>query len=469
MDFIRGRYSWAIRPLIILIDLAIINALSLIYFNFLDPTLISYNAPVFNNKQITFSVYISLFWLFFAYIIGYYKVYRHTLFVKIVSLITQQFLVFGIIVFSFIGVFRSIDVEAIITLKYIASCFIIVSVFKILSFYILKQIRLYLEGNIRRVIVIGKGSGAIKLRQLFHTKKELGYKIIDTNNTEGYPIENSDYKSLLEFIKTRKNIDEVYCAIDEMSEELINDYVQLCSLNKINIKFVPNKEDNFTKSLQTQYYNYIPVLSLREVALNKEINKVIKRAFDLLFSTFIIVFILSWLIPVLGVLIKLESKGPIFFKHKRHGKNYEEFTCYKFRSLHYDSKVDYKHVKQNDQRLTRVGKFIRKTSIDELPQFINSFLGTMSVVGPRPHMIAYTSDYSKKIDKYKFTYRHSIKPGITGLAQVKGFRGEVKNDSDIVNRIKYDIFYIENWSLFLDIKIILQTLVNLLKGDNKAY
>ena len=173
--------------------------------------------------------------------------------------------------------------------------------------------------------------------------------------------------------------------------------------------------------------------------------------------------------PLLGLLIKLESKGPVFFKHQRHGLNYNEFSCYKFRSLSSQKINDVNHVKENDDRVTKLGKFIRRTSIDELPQFFNSFIGNMSIVGPRPHMISYTSEYSKKIDKYKFTYRHSVKPGITGLAQVNGFRGEVKNDSDIVNRIKYDIFYIENWSLFLDIKIIFQTLINLFRGDDKAY
>ncbi len=178
---------------------------------------------------------------------------------------------------------------------------------------------------------------------------------------------------------------------------------------------------------------------------------------------------LSWLVPVLGILIKIESKGPVFFKHTRHGLNYKEFTCYKFRSLSNHLANDADHVKENDDRVTKIGKFIRRTSIDELPQFINTFLGSMSIVGPRPHMISYTSEYSKKIDKYKFTYRHSVKPGITGLAQIKGFRGEVKSDIDIVNRIKFDIFYIENWSLLLDLNIIFQTIFNTFKGEEKAY
>ena len=126
-------------------------------------------------------------------------------------------------------------------------------------------------------------------------------------------------------------------------------------------------------------------------------------------------------------------------------------------------------VKKDDDRVTKIGRFLRRTSLDELPQFFNVFFGDMSVVGPRPHMLKYTKDYAKKIDKYNYVFRHSVKPGITGLAQVSGYRGEIKNDEDIVNRIKYDIFYIENWSLILDLKIIFETIINIIRGEDKAY
>lgn len=447
----------------------VINALSLYIFNFLDKSYIDSIISVFSNKQLLFSTYISFFWLFFAYVIGFYKVYRFTLLTKIIALITQQGVIFTGVVFSFIGVFRIADIQASLTLSYIALCLSFIGSLKIGSYFILKKIRLLLDGNIRNVLIIGQGAGAKKLKQLFNRKKELGYRLIIPKKKNDELIQESDFLEQIQYIKNHPNVDEIYCAIDELSEKQINDCVKYASINKSNIKFIPNKLNDYTKNLKTQYYNYIPVLSLREVALNNDINKIIKRTFDIVFSAFIIVFILSWLTPILALLIKIESKGPVFFKHKRHGKNYIEFTCYKFRSLAVNTQVDYKHVKENDQRVTRVGRFIRKTSIDELPQFLNSFLGTMSVVGPRPHMVSYNSIYSKKIDPYKFTFRHSVKSGITGLAQVKGFRGEVKSDSDIINRIKYDIFYIENWTLFLDIKIIFETLVNLIKGDFKAY
>jgi putative colanic acid biosynthesis UDP-glucose lipid carrier transferase len=182
----------------------------------------------------------------------------------------------------------------------------------------------------------------------------------------------------------------------------------------------------------------------------------------------IIVGVLSWLSVILAILIKLESKGPVFFKQKRNGLNYQLFGCYKFRSMNLNEVSDHVQVEQRDDpRITRIGKFIRKTSIDELPQFFNVLLGDMSVVGPRPIMRSHTEMYAQKIDK--FMVRHLIKPGITGLAQTSGFRGSILNDKDIINRVRYDIFYIENWSILLEIKIIFMTLYNAIKGEEKAY
>ena len=457
------------RPFLIVIDLITINYLSLIFFDLRNKELISYYSEYLNNKQLVFTVFVSVFWLISTAFIKFYKIYRFTSALHIISLLVKQYIFYSIIVLAFIGLFRSVDISAFVTLNYLISCFAIIGVIKLISYYTLKQFRRYFKGNLRRVVIIGEGKGVKELRTLFNSKKELGYKILEVKNENEDQEKKNTIESALNFIDSHSEIDEVYCSIDELSDKQINQFVKIASLKKINIKFIPNKEDNFTKNLNKEYYNYTPVLTLKEVALNNEINQIIKRVFDIVLSLFVIVFILSWLVPVLGLLIKLESKGPIFFKHKRHGLNYKEFNCYKFRSLSKVQVDNVNHVTENDNRLTKVGKFIRRTSIDELPQFFNSFIGNMSVVGPRPHMLSYTSLYSKKINKYQFTYRHSVKPGITGLAQVKGFRGEIKNDSDLLNRIKYDIFYIENWTLLLDLKIIFQTLIKFYKGDEKAY
>ena len=178
-------------------------------------------------------------------------------------------------------------------------------------------------------------------------------------------------------------------------------------------------------------------------------------------------FILSWLTPIVGLLIVLESKGPIFFKQSRNGFNYKEFDCYKFRSMTPNRDANVNQATRGDHRITKVGAFLRKTSIDELPQFFNVLFGDMSVVGPRPHMVSHTDMYAKRIDK--FMVRHFVRPGITGLAQTRGYRGEVETDRDIIGRVRHDIFYIENWSLLFDVKIIFQTFINAIKGEEKAY
>jgi putative colanic acid biosynthesis UDP-glucose lipid carrier transferase len=201
--------------------------------------------------------------------------------------------------------------------------------------------------------------------------------------------------------------------------------------------------------------------------MEEPFNKFVKRVFDIVLSVVILVGLLSWLTPILGLLIKLESKGPVFFKQKRNGLDYQEFYCYKFRSMMPSPTAHLYQATKEDERVTRVGKVIRKTSIDELPQFINVLKGEMSVVGPRPHMVSHTEMYAERIDK--FMVRHFIKPGITGLAQVSGYRGEVETDEDIIKRVRFDIFYLENWSLLLDIKIAFQTVYNAIRGEEKAY
>lgn len=470
MQFKRGRYSWLLRPLLITFDLIVINLLSLHFLSFNEYDLYFFSSSLFNDKYILYFIYSFVFWLISTFSLKFYNVYRYTSLYNILSLLIKQFIVYSILVFAFVGIFRSISLQAFVILQYLLYSFLIIGTAKIFSFYTLKTFRSYLKGNLRSVIIIGSGKGVSDLRKFFLNRKELGYNIIGVFNDSNDIDTTGTIKDSFEYLKNNNNIDEIYCAIDELTKKQTNNYVKYASLSRCNIKFVPNDSLNlFTKRLNTDYYNYLPVLSIREIALNNEFNKFLKRAFDIIFSLLVIIFVISWLSIILFILIKLESKGPLFYRHLRNGINYKEFYCFKYRSLNITKEVNGSYVKQKDVRVTKIGRFLRKTSIDELPQFLNVLLGDMSVVGPRPHMLSYTEEYSKVIDKYNFIYRHNVKPGITGLAQTKGYRGEVERDQDIINRIKYDIFYIENWSLLLDIKIILQTLVNIFKGDDKAY
>ena len=196
-------------------------------------------------------------------------------------------------------------------------------------------------------------------------------------------------------------------------------------------------------------------------------NTAAKRVFDIFFASIVTILLLSWLIPLIAVLIKLESKGPVFFKQLRTGKNGVPFYCLKFRSMHINMDADHKQASRNDSRVTRIGSYIRKTSIDELPQFINVLKGDMSVVGPRPHMLQHTEVYSNVISN--FMVRHTVHPGITGLAQVAGYRGETKETAAMVERVNADIHYLQNWSILLDLKIVWLTVYQVFKGSENAF
>jgi putative colanic acid biosynthesis UDP-glucose lipid carrier transferase len=211
----------------------------------------------------------------------------------------------------------------------------------------------------------------------------------------------------------------------------------------------------------------MPVLSLRSEPLQDVGNRFKKRILDVVISLLVVILVLSWLIPLIGLLIFLESRGPIFFKQARTGKNNQPFMCLKFRSMKPNKDADAKQATKNDNRVTKLGRMLRKTSLDEFPQFINVLKGEMSLVGPRPHMVKHTDDYSQVVDQYMI--RHFLKPGITGWAQVNGFRGEITEPKQIKMRVQNDLWYLENWNIWLDIKIMFLTVYTIIIGDKKAY
>ena len=406
---------------------------------------------------------LTVFWLVISYYSGYYEVYRFTKGIEIFGKLLKQFIFISLITFAYVGYkYKYVTSQEIGF--YIFWTFLSVAFLKFFVFYFLKKYRLLYGGNFRKVVILGNGKSVEELKDFFTNNPDYGYNlahIFDLKSDKKTEISESK-KYVLE-----NKIDEIYASINALSSNEIDALIHFVDNNLKTIKFLPDSKNTFLRNLAVEYYGYIPIISLRTIPLDKEINKRLKRFFDFVFSLLIIIGVMSWLTPIIALFIKLESKGPVFFKQKRNGLNYEEFSCYKFRSMHLNPIADIEQVQKNDPRITRVGKFIRKTSIDELPQFFNVLLGDMSVVGPRPHMVSHTEMYAKSIDK--FMVRHFIKPGITGLAQTNGFRGEVEAERDIVNRVKYDIFYLENWSLLLDIKIVVATVLNAIKGEEKAY
>lgn len=450
MNYKQGRYSGFIKPLFGFIDLVILNG-SIFLFQI-------------NLNTITiFSIYISIIWLIISTRNRFYDVQRHTRLIQIVQLLLSQFILFSIIIYAYIGVFKQPNVSRLALGNYLLLVFLLISIFKFLNVFLLKKYRAVLSGNTRNVVVIGKNEKSRQLINTFNTRLDFGYKFKAQFDVAD---EHFSLEACFNYI-VENSIDEIYFSAAELSNKQINKLIDFADNNLRELKFIPDNKDIYSRKLKYEYYDYIPILSLRSIPLQDSANKFFKRLFDILFASFIIVFILSWLTPILAILIKLESKGPVFFKQSRNGFNYKEFDCYKFRSMTPNKEAHLYQVTKGDQRITKIGVFLRKTSIDELPQFFNVLFGDMSVVGPRPHMVSHTNMYAQRIDK--FMVRHFVKPGITGMAQVSGYRGEVETDKDIINRVKYDIFYVENWSLLLDIKIIIQTFINVLKGEEKAY
>ncbi len=448
--FKQGRYSGFIKPISFLIDLGIvIGAFFLI-------------GIVLYNKT-AFFLYITILWFIISFYNRFYEVQRNTRIIQILTLLSKQIVLFAVVLYAFIGFFKSSDIKSTQIFNYLFLVFILLTFFKILTFFLLNKYRSVLGGNIRLVVVIGKNEKTRQLINIFKTRQDFGYKFMSQFSVkeEGFSL-----SKCFDYI-IDNDIDEIYFSVAELSNKQINELIDFADNNLRELKFIPDNKEIFSKKLKYEYYDYIPVLSLRDIPLQEHLNKFVKRLFDILFSLFIIIFILSWLTPLLAILIKIESKGPVFFKQSRNGFNYKEFDCYKFRSMTPNENAHLHQATKGDARVTKIGAFIRKTSIDELPQFFNVLFGDMSVVGPRPHMVSHTNMYARKIDK--FMVRHFVKPGITGLAQVSGFRGEIETDKDIINRVKYDIFYVENWSLLLDIKIIVQTFINALRGEKKAY
>ncbi len=446
------RYSIYIKPISIIANLVIIN----LFLRFFLQEAYS------GFWHITF---INLSWLIISYHLNFYNIKRYQKNVDMLSRLFMQFLIFTFVYFAYYSLTNK-TINPLEHIKILVYIFISITLFRGFYLFALKRYRIE-GGNFRNIIFIGSNKSMQNVSDFIKDHPELGYNLLgcfsNNSNTKTYlgEIENSfDYSA-------NNTIDEIFCSISELTKEQIQKFINFADNNLIQLKLIPDSKDVYSTKMIVEYYDYIPILSLRKIPFDEPVNQFLKRFFDILYSLIVILFVLSWLTPLLFILIKLESKGPLFFKQIRDGLNGETFECYKYRSMFVNNLSDDIQATKHDSRTTKIGRFIRKTSIDELPQFFNVFIGDMSVVGPRPHMQSQTKKYAKIVDK--FMVRHFVKPGITGLAQVRGFRGKVEKNEDMENRVRLDIYYIENWSFLLDLKIIGLTIINIFKGEDKAY
>lgn len=449
----KKRYSKYIIPISIIAHLFIINA-----------TILFVSDKNYSNAL--FLIYINSVWFVISYYTGFYKIYRYTKIINIAAQTITQFFAFVFAYFAYFGIFKEglvVDNQ----LRVFLIIFSGITIFKLLYFYFLKLYRK--EGlNFRNVVIIGSDSTSKKITEVFNSRNDLGYRFkgffTDKKSKSANYLGtiNDSYSYILD-----NEIDEIYCAISLLDKNQIKELQEFANNNDLKVNLIPESNELYNKNFLLEYYDTVPVLKVKKLPFERVETRITKRIFDIIFSLFVIIFILSWLIPLLWIFIKIESKGPVLFKQSRQGLDGENFICYKFRSMRINKFSDKVHTVKNDKRITKVGAFIRRTSMDELPQFFNVLQGDMSVVGPRPHMNLQSLKFEKEIDNY--FVRNAVKPGITGLAQTRGYRGEIIKKSDIENRVRLDVFYIENWSFLLDVKIILETIFNTFKKDEKVY
>lgn len=323
--------------------------------------------------------------------------------------------------------------------------------------------------NIRKsVAVLGMNVGGLKLAAYLEQQSSVNF--VGFLGEEGFFVDPNGklLPAASEQLRkaSRAGVKEVFVSLtpDRMADmsHLLREAEKQC----VRLKFVPDLTTGHA-NFRIDHIGEFPIICVRKEPLEDIDNRFRKRCLDVIFSLGVIIFLFSWLYPILAILIKIQSPGPVIFKQLRSGRNNEPFWCYKFRSMKMNSDSGIKQATKNDDRITPIGRFMRRTSIDELPQFFNVLLGHMSVIGPRPHMLRHTELYRSLIDKYMI--RQFLKPGISGWAQVNGFRGETKEQWLMEKRVEYDIWYMENWSTMLDVRIIFMTIINIFRGEKTAY
>lgn len=377
-----------------------------------------------------------------------------------------QIFLFGIILFAVSGLKSEDLFTNTETVYFIILLFLISFVYKFLLFYFIKYLIKIGEIVKERILIIGENSNS-----------ELFVKTINNNPEYGIIIENhllnsndrfdiGEVNNYLNQINNKK-IDSLYvCVGDKLNKSNINNILKVAEDNYLKVKYIFDSSIENLNTMDVLFIDIFPIFTHNKLPLDKMVNQFIKRLFDLFFTASVFILLLWWIIPLISILVYFSQGKPIFFAQKRNGLNGKEFNCFKFRTMKPDKFNDIKPTERNDPRVTKLGRILRKTSLDELPQFINVLKGDMSIVGPRPHMVSENEAYSEVIKRYSL--RHYVKPGITGLAQVKGYRGAIDSDKDMEMRIRTDIYYVRNWSFMLDLVIIYKTVQLIIAGDENA-
>jgi len=426
--------------------------------------------PELVNSYFRFWLFLNTSWLVLCWISAIYNEYHIMSFEIFAKKSMRVYILWLAVIMMYLFFLRQTELSRI----FIISVLVLSGVFLLINRFIYLLLRHYFrhgEHLSRKVIILGYNDMAKKLA-MYLEEESLNTQIMgfceeedNVNELSTYPILSNISNAIM--ISKKMEINEIYSTISPEQEKIVYDLIKQADQECIRFKIIPDLSFFIKQPVHINYLRDMPVLSMRSEPLDDVSSRGRKRFFDLVVSFLVIVFILSWLIPLLGIIIWFESKGPIFFAQQRTGRDNKTFNCLKFRSMKVNSEANTKQAQRNDDRLTKIGKFMRRTSLDEFPQFINVFKGEMSIVGPRPHMLRHTEDYSKIMGQYMV--RQFLKPGVTGWAQVHGYRGEIKDEEQLRKRIEHDIWYMENWSIWLDMRIMFLTVYRTIKGDENAF
>jgi putative colanic acid biosysnthesis UDP-glucose lipid carrier transferase len=441
-----------IKILFLLGDLLLLNLC--IYFS------IEIAATTTDSNAVYLLAFSNLTWFFLVLVSNPYNINKGWSISKIlrsqVIFIFIHLLVIAALTF-FLKQNYSVFQVALIYILFIPSFF----AWKVLSYYTIKVFTA--EVPFKNYIIVGKNQIGMEVRKYYMQNPDLKYRFVAYMD---YELNEFGLEKIRDFC-VKSEIHEIICCISNVNDATFQKLVSFGLDTLVKVRMVIDFKNDNQQALQLDKFDSQRILDILPITLDRVQNQFVKRIFDFFFSSIFLLFVMSWLLPIIGLLIKLDSRGPVFFLQQRSGQDNKAFSCFKFRTMKVNNESDLKQATKNDPRITKLGTFLRRTSIDELPQFINVFIGNMSVVGPRPHMLKHTEEYSKLIEK--FMGRHYVKPGITGLAQCMGYRGETQTVADMENRVRLDRYYIENWTFWLDIKIIFLTIVSLIRGSDKAF
>jgi putative colanic acid biosysnthesis UDP-glucose lipid carrier transferase len=453
-----------------LVDLGILNAA----YIFTALLVQQFKSVSFSPDSLYILIILNFVWYYTARGFELYDEFRTRAFSIETVAIMKGTLVQFLSLVALLFLFREMSLSRYFAVGYtiILSCGIVAGRFAVrkMLIYLRKHGR-----NLRTMLIVGAQNTGLEFNEELQENPHFGYNVLGFIDDHPQPKLNGQYLGKLKDLRTIlvcRRVDEVVVTLPAESRDAIQDVIKTCDDYLARVKILPDYYPLLTNNFSISRFSRFPMISVRDIDLDLIQYRFLKRSFDVFFTLAAFILIFSWLWPLIAIAIKLCSPGPVFFKQERWGRDNKKIICYKFRSMvadciDLDDKGKYRQAVKDDPRVTRFGKLLRKTNLDELPQFWNVLKGEMSIVGPRPHPTPLNLESRNVIDHYMI--RHLVKPGITGWAQVRGYRGSTKNRRLMRKRVEHDISYIENWSFWLDIQIILMTVLRMVQGDDNAY